>query len=179
METERLAWEDCKRAKKRKANHQPHNRILQKSRSVPPLPPRNCFRFGPIQPSRNISEGGNQLTDDRDQEEETQDGEDHNQPLMQETNAKTPIVICFTCNQPGHKSYRYPEEKTQTKAQASDSTSKTPHTIDRARLAHITEEEARDAPDVVTGKYLINGSNTLVFFDSGATSSYVSTKFVA
>ena len=179
VETERLAWEDRKREKKRKANHQPRNRILQKPRSVPPLPPRNSFRFGPIQPSRNISEGGNQLTDDRDQEEQTQDGEDHNQPLMQETNAETPTVICFTCNQPGHKSYRCPEKKTQTKAQASDSTSKTPHTTDRARLAHITEEEARDAPDVVTGKYLINGSNALVLFDSGATSSYVSTKFVA
>jgi len=98
---------------------------------------------------------------------------------MQETNAETPTVICFTCNQPGHKSYRCPEKKTQTKAQASDSTSKTPHTTDRARLSHITEEEARDAPDVVTGKYLINGSNALVLFDSGATSSYVSTKFVA
>ena len=67
----------------------------------------------------------------------------------------------------------------QTKAQASDSTSKTPHTTDRARLAHITEEEARDAPDVVIGKYLINGSNALALFDSGATGSYVSTKFVA
>jgi len=74
---------------------------------------------------------------------------------MQETNAETPTVICFTCNQPGHKSYRCPEKKTQTKAQASDSTSKTPHTTDRARLAHITEEEARDAPDIVIGKYLI------------------------
>ena len=112
VETERLAWEDRNREKKRKANHQPRNRILQKPRSVPPLPPRNSFRFGPIQPSRNISEGGNQLTDDRDQEEQTQDGEDHNQPLMQETNAETPTVICFTCNQPGHKSYRCPEKKT-------------------------------------------------------------------
>ena len=111
VETERLAWEDCKRAKKRKANHQPHNRILQKSRSVPPLPPRNCFRFGPIQPSRNISEGGNQLTDDRDQEEQTQDGEDHNQPLMQETNAETPTVICFTCNQPGAQVLQVPREE--------------------------------------------------------------------
>ena len=67
VETERLAWEDRKREKKRKANHQPRNRILQKPRSVQPLPPRNSFRFCPIQPSRNISEGGNQLTDDRDQ----------------------------------------------------------------------------------------------------------------
>ena len=67
----------------------------------------------------------------------------------------------------------------QTKAQASDTMSKTPHTTDRAHLAHITKEEARDAPDVVTGKYFINGSNALVLFDSGATGSYVSTKFVA
>jgi hypothetical protein len=43
----------------------------------------------------------------------------------------------------------------------------------------MTEEEARDAPEVVTGKYSINGATALVLFDSGATSSYVSTKFAS
>ena len=52
-----------------------------------------------------------------------------------------------------------------------------PRTIDRGCLNHMTEEEAREAPEVVTGMYLINGAKALVLFDSGATSSYVSTKY--
>jgi len=98
---------------------------------------------------------------------------------MLEINTESPTYIYFTCNQPRHKSYRCPKKKTQITVQASDSTSKTPRTTNRARLAHMTEKEAHDAPDVVTGKYLINGSKALVLFDSGATSSYVSIKFVA
>ena len=39
----------------------------------------------------------------------------------------------------------------------------------------MTEDEARDALDVVIGEYLVNGCRALVLFDSGATSSYVST----
>ena len=41
----------------------------------------------------------------------------------------------------------------------------------------MTEEEACEAPEVVTGMYLVNGAKALVLFDSGATSSYVSTKY--
>ena len=55
----------------------------------------------------------------------------------------------------------------------------TPRTADHSRLNHMTEEEAHDAPEVVTSMYLINGATALVLFDSGATSSYVSTKFVS
>jgi hypothetical protein len=43
----------------------------------------------------------------------------------------------------------------------------------------MIEEEAREAPEVVTSMYLINGAKALVLFDSGATSSYVSTKFAS
>jgi len=43
----------------------------------------------------------------------------------------------------------------------------------------MTEDEARDTPDVVIGEYLVNGCRALVLFDSGATSSYISIKFVA
>jgi hypothetical protein len=54
-----------------------------------------------------------------------------------------------------------------------------PRSADRGRLTHLTEEEARDAPDVVTGEYLIHGSKALVLFDSGATCSYISSKCAA
>ena len=53
-----------------------------------------------------------------------------------------------------------------------------PRTTDRGRLNHLTAKEAREAPDVVTGEFMINGNKALVLFDSGATSSYVTTKFV-
>lgn len=54
-----------------------------------------------------------------------------------------------------------------------------PGTTDYGHLNHLTEEEPRDALDVVTGEYLINGSKALVLFDSGATCSYISSKCVA
>jgi len=43
----------------------------------------------------------------------------------------------------------------------------------------MTEDEASDAPDVVIGEYLINGYKALVLFNSGATSSYISKKFLS
>lgn len=41
----------------------------------------------------------------------------------------------------------------------------------------MTMEEARDAPDVVSGTFLINNYNAQVLFDSGANKSFVSTTF--
>jgi hypothetical protein len=52
-------------------------------------------------------------------------------------------------------------QKTPTPAQAPGSTGRpalAPRFADRGRLTHLTKEEARDALDVVTGEYLINGS---------------------
>ena len=47
----------------------------------------------------------------------------------------------------------------------------------RGRLNNLTAEDALEAPDVVTGEFLVNSSLATVLFDSGATSSYVSSKF--
>ena len=41
----------------------------------------------------------------------------------------------------------------------------------------MTAEDAQDAPDVVYGMFLVQGVIALVLFDSGATCSYISTKF--
>ena len=49
----------------------------------------------------------------------------------------------------------------------------------RGCLNHMTEEEAKDAPYVVIGKFLVLGTPALVLFDSRATGSFVSSKFVA
>ena len=45
------------------------------------------------------------------------------------------------------------------------------------RLTHLTTKDAQKAPDVVYGMFLVHGSKASVLFDSGATCSYVSTKF--
>ena len=68
----------------------------------------------------------------------------------------------------------------QIPVRAPNSASKPHHTsTDRARLIHMTEDEAQDAPDFVISEYLINGCKALVLFDLGATSSYISTNSVA
>jgi hypothetical protein len=45
-------------------------------------------------------------------------------------------------------------------------------------LNHLTEEEAADAPDVVIGEFLVCGTSALVLFDTGATGSYITSRFV-
>ena len=45
------------------------------------------------------------------------------------------------------------------------------------RLTHLTVEDTQNAPDVVYGMFLVHGSKATVLFDSGATCSYMSTKF--
>ncbi|WVZ49820.1 hypothetical protein U9M48_001146 [Paspalum notatum var. saurae] len=47
----------------------------------------------------------------------------------------------------------------------------------QGQLNHVTVEDATNVPDVVLGEFLANETNALVLFDSGATSSYVSSKF--
>jgi hypothetical protein len=45
-------------------------------------------------------------------------------------------------------------------------------------LNHLTEEEVVDAPDVVIGEFLVCGTTALVLFDTGATGSYITSRFV-
>ncbi|XP_023768582.1 uncharacterized protein LOC111917162 [Lactuca sativa] len=44
----------------------------------------------------------------------------------------------------------------------------------KSRAFHLTTEEARAAPDVIVGTFLVNGMTAHIFFDSGATRSFVS-----
>jgi hypothetical protein len=43
---------------------------------------------------------------------------------------------------------------------------------------HVTVEDAQAAPDVIIGMILVNDSNTIVLFDSGASHSFVAANFV-
>jgi hypothetical protein len=46
------------------------------------------------------------------------------------------------------------------------------------RLSHLTEEDAADAPDIVISEFLVCGTTALVLFDTSATGSYVTSRFV-
>ena len=48
----------------------------------------------------------------------------------------------------------------------------------KGRVNHVLAEEAQTAPDVVLGTFLVNSVPAPVLFDSGASHSFVSNKFV-
>jgi hypothetical protein len=49
---------------------------------------------------------------------------------------------------------------------------------DHGRLNHVTSKNAMEAPEVVLAKIDVEGAPAIVLFDSGATYSYVTSKFV-
>jgi hypothetical protein len=91
---------------------------------------------------------------------------------------------CFACGNPSHKSYDCPDKKAAaTPARAPTLGGRRPQAppppaAGRGRLNHLTEEEAADAPDVVIGEFLVCGTTALVLFDTGATGSYITSRFV-
>ena len=54
---------------------------------------------------------------------------------------------------------------------------RTPGPAGRGRVNHVTAEQAREAPDVVLGMFLINSRYGSVLFDSGASHSFVAKSF--
>jgi Pyruvate/2-oxoacid:ferredoxin oxidoreductase delta subunit len=99
------------------------------------------------------------------------------------TTGSTPFT-CFGCGQPGHKIAEClikngtPPASTQARQ---TTTPAAPHKnvlgAVCCRLNHMTAEDAQDAPDVVYGMFLVQGVIASVLFNSGATCSYISTKF--
>jgi hypothetical protein len=43
---------------------------------------------------------------------------------------------------------------------------------------HVAVEEAQEAPDVVTGMFLINDTSVVLLFDSGASHSFISAAYI-
>jgi hypothetical protein len=90
-------------------------------------------------------------------------------------------VTCFDCGRPGHKSYDCLDKKaaaTPTRAPAPGGRppqAAPPPAAGRGRLNHLTEEEA---PDVMIGEFLVCGTSALVLFDTGATGSYITSRFM-
>jgi hypothetical protein len=49
----------------------------------------------------------------------------------------------------------------------------------RGRINHVAIEDAQEAPDVVLGTFLVNSNTTIIFFDSGASHSFISAEYAA
>ncbi|KAG8370167.1 hypothetical protein BUALT_Bualt14G0089100 [Buddleja alternifolia] len=83
---------------------------------------------------------------------------------------------CFRCGQVGHKvtECKVPEnELTKVFMPRTNGARQNGN----ARVYSMTEQEADNAEDVVTGTLLINNLPAFVLFDSGATHSFLSTSF--
>ncbi|WVZ52793.1 hypothetical protein U9M48_003815 [Paspalum notatum var. saurae] len=99
------------------------------------------------------------------------------------------VLTCFVCGSLDHdadlcpyqeKKKRRRRRPTKTHShQWTDQYSQAcaPQSVIQGQLNHVTAEDATNAPDVVLGEFLVDGTNASVLFDSGATSSYVSSKF--
>jgi hypothetical protein len=82
---------------------------------------------------------------------------------------KKPSAPSLSAPRPNQGQGRGPTGKNQ-KTQANNA---------RGRLNHVTAEEATEAPNVVLGTFLINSVPAKVLFDSGASHSFVTERFVA
>ncbi|KAI3744341.1 hypothetical protein L1987_57420 [Smallanthus sonchifolius] len=92
--------------------------------------------------------------------------------------------LCYNCYKPRHFSRECPELKQQTENTgegsrvAENEVKRIEAPKPRGRAFQITIEEAKDVPDVVSGTFLLNSLPTCVLFDTGASKSFISLKFV-
>ena len=49
----------------------------------------------------------------------------------------------------------------------------------RGRVNHVTAQDVEETPKVVLGKFVVNSAPATVLFDSGASHSFISSRFVA
>lgn len=187
FEREKLDLEDSLRTKKRRVEALHHNRQSQKPRFGQNNQSSGGFRLGQGQGNRSFgghSSGGQVF----DHGSSSYSGARNNSYSGQKQSAPRFGTggfqdTCFACNKIGHKSFECPEKKdTPTRAPGCSVkgtpawTRSQPQEV-RGHLNHVIEEDAKEATDVVLGEYLVNGVPALFLFDSGATKSFVSSKF--
>lgn len=80
------------------------------------------------------------------------------------------IGPCFSCGEKGHLANRCLKKKQQGAPQQNAM---------RGGVNHVTLEDAQSAPDMVIGMFPVNSNPATVLFDSGATHSFISCKFIA
>jgi hypothetical protein len=96
---------------------------------------------------------------------------------------------CYSCGQSGHYANRCPRKPAnQTPAPGTNedinrnanNNASTPvrQNQARARVNHVTVEDAQAAPDVIIGMILVNDNDAIVLFDSEASHSFIVANFV-
>ncbi|GKD19564.1 putative reverse transcriptase domain-containing protein [Tanacetum coccineum] len=89
-----------------------------------------------------------------------------------------PVIVCYGCNEMGHKLNEFPKEKViKAIPVRSIKEEKVNAPKAKARTYNITAEEEKLIPDVVTCIILINSLLVRVLYDSGASMSFVSYSF--
>ena len=85
-------------------------------------------------------------------------------------------VTCYKCQNTGHFANECPEKKNANE-NGNGSGSK-PNIFNKAKVNHISVEEAHEAPDAVIGTFRVNSIPAVVLFDTGASHSFISRAFV-
>jgi hypothetical protein len=186
VEDERRGHEERMRGKKRMGDRDQPDRSFQKPRSGQSNMLRGSYRSGHNQPGRSFGGSGRSpFFGGRNPDYPQHTGGYTRAPLSTARPAAGGFTVtCFACGKPGHKSYDCPDNKAATTPARAPAPggrppqAAPPPAAGRGRLNHLTEKETADAPDVMIGKFLVCGTSALVLFDTGATGSYVTSRFV-
>jgi hypothetical protein len=186
VEDERRSHEERMRGRKRTGDRDHHDRSFQKPRSGHSNMLRGSYRPGHNQPGRGFGGGGHSPFPGGRNPSYPQQTGGYTRAPPSTTRPTTGgfTVTCFACGKPSQKSYDCPDKKvaaTPARAPAPGGRplqAAPPPAASRGRLNHLTKEEAADAPDVMIGEFLVCGTTALVLFDTGATESYVTSRFV-
>ena len=96
---------------------------------------------------------------------------------------KLAVAVCHTYHRISHKAHVCPQYQSSSQLGLLEHRSSTQSLRvvpikDHGRLNHVTTEKAMESPEVVLGKIGVDEALAIVLFDSGATYSYVTSKFM-
>jgi hypothetical protein len=84
---------------------------------------------------------------------------------------------CFKCGLTGHFAWQCPTQST-TPGAGNQVKPQGPQNFMHGRVSHMTSDEAQQAPDVVLAMLLASSHPATILFDSRASHSFISSRFV-